>query len=67
MLKDFTNVYSQCMLFLNTRDTAITTGTLLVAINDGNIQVWSHHYMCERYITSFNAIHMPGDVSKWLK
>lgn len=44
----------------------VSNGTLLVSLSDGRIQVWSHHHKTECNITDFNAIHVAGDVSKWL-
>lgn len=49
-----------CMIFLNTRPMEPKTGTLLVALENGNIQVWSHH-VSGGFITSFSAIHKAGD------
>jgi hypothetical protein len=54
------------MLSLNNRCLNVSNGTLLVSISDGRIQVWSHHDKSECNITDFNAIHVAGDVSKWL-
>ncbi|XP_056644787.1 WD repeat-containing protein on Y chromosome [Diorhabda sublineata] len=48
------------MLFLNARKTDPKIGTLLVALENGNIQVWSHH-ITGGYITQFSAIHKAGD------
>lgn len=57
---------STCMLSLNNRPLNVSNGTLLVSLSDGRIQVWSHHHNAARNITDFNAIHVAGDVSKWL-
>lgn len=54
------------MLSLNHRPLHPANGTLLISLSSGRIQVWSHHHTTERYITDFNAIHVAGDVSKWL-
>lgn len=54
------------MLSLNNRPIHVSNGTLLVSLSDGRIQVWSHHHNTEYNITDFNAIHVAGDVSKWL-
>lgn len=54
------------MLSLNNRPLNVSNGTLLVSLSDGRIQVWSHHKNAECNITDFNAIHVAGDVSKWL-
>lgn len=57
---------SQCMISLCNRPVDISNGTLLVSLSSGRVQVWSHHEAVQRYITDFNAIHVAGDVSKWL-
>lgn len=49
-----------CMIFLSTRPMRADCGTLLVALENGTIQVWSHH-VGGGYITSFSAIHKAGD------
>ncbi|CAG9835022.1 unnamed protein product [Diabrotica balteata] len=48
------------MLFLNARKTDPRVGTLLVALENGFIQVWSHHIV-GGFIASFSAIHKAGD------
>ncbi|XP_069676341.1 WD repeat-containing protein on Y chromosome-like isoform X2 [Periplaneta americana] len=48
------------MIFLQSRPMQKDVGTLLVAIENGNIQVWSHH-TGGGYISSFFAIHTAGD------
>lgn len=60
------NVTSKCMLSLNNRPMKLSNGTLLVSLSSGRIQVWSHHETTESYTTDFDAIHVAGDVSKWL-
>lgn len=60
------NVTPKCMLSLNNRLMKVSNGTLLVSLSSGRIQVWSHHETTESYITDFDAIHVAGDVSKWL-
>lgn len=60
------SIISRCMLSLNSRPMNVSNGTLLVSLSDGRIQVWSHHHKTECNITDFNAIHVAGDVSKWL-
>ncbi|KAI4460577.1 wd40 repeat domain 95 [Holotrichia oblita] len=50
----------RAMLFLNTRPMAPNVGTLLVSLENGLIQVWSHH-VSGGFITSFSAIHKGGD------
>jgi hypothetical protein len=54
------------MLTLDNRPLNVSNGTLFVALSNGRIQVWSHHHKAEGFITDFNAIHIAGDVSKWL-
>ncbi|KAF2880421.1 hypothetical protein ILUMI_25755 [Ignelater luminosus] len=48
------------MLFLSSRKMRPATATLLVAVENGSIQVWSHH-PAGGFITSFSAIHTAGD------
>ncbi|EFA09801.1 WD repeat-containing protein on Y chromosome [Tribolium castaneum] len=48
------------MLFLNSRPMDPEVGTLLISLENGAIQVWSHH-MSGGFITSFSAIHKAGD------
>lgn len=55
-----------CMLSLNNRSVDVANGTLLVSLSSGRMQVWSHHEKIFCYITAFNAVHVAGDVSKWL-
>lgn len=49
-----------CMLFLSAREMNAENGTLLVALENGSVQVWSHHPY-GGFKTSFYAIHMVGD------
>ncbi|CAH1154332.1 unnamed protein product [Phaedon cochleariae] len=49
-----------CLLFLNARKSDPEVGTLLVALENGVIQVWNHH-IAGGFITSFYAIHKAGD------
>lgn len=49
-----------CMLFLETRPSRPDCGTLLIALENGTIQVWSHH-VAGGFITSFSANHKAGD------
>nr|XP_023023649.1 WD repeat-containing protein on Y chromosome [Leptinotarsa decemlineata] len=49
-----------CMIFLNKRKSDPGVGTLLVAFENGVIQVWNHH-VAGGFITSFSAIHKAGD------
>lgn len=48
------------MIFLNSRPMDPEVGTLLIALENGAIQVWSHH-ISGGFITSFSAIHKAGD------
>ena len=48
------------MIFLQTRPMQPDVGTLLVSLENGNIQVWSHH-SAGGYIGCFFAIHVAGD------
>lgn len=48
------------MIFLSTRPMSPDYGTLFIALENGMIQVFSHHNL-GGYIDSFNAIHMAGD------
>lgn len=48
------------MLFLDSRKSDPEVGTLLVALENGVIQVWNHH-VAGGFITSFSAIHKAGD------
>lgn len=48
------------MLFLNNRTMDPAIGTLLIALENGAVQVWSHH-ISGGFITSFSAIHKAGD------
>ncbi|CAG9763835.1 unnamed protein product [Ceutorhynchus assimilis] len=49
-----------CLLFLCARKTHPQVGTLLVALENGVIQVWNHH-ISGGFITSFSAVHKSGD------
>ncbi|KAB0795580.1 hypothetical protein PPYR_12419 [Photinus pyralis] len=48
------------MIFLSERPMLPGVATLLVALENGNIQVWSHH-PGGSFITSFQAVHSAGD------
>ncbi|XP_037949995.1 WD repeat-containing protein on Y chromosome [Teleopsis dalmanni] len=50
----------QAVLFLQTRPMTKIHGTLFAALENGMIQVYSHHQH-GGYITEFNAIHKTGD------
>ncbi|KAL1498296.1 hypothetical protein ABEB36_009115 [Hypothenemus hampei] len=49
-----------CMLFLGNRKNDPQVGTLLVALENGVVQVWNHHLL-GGFITSFSAVHKAGD------
>ncbi|KAH1000024.1 hypothetical protein HUJ04_001903 [Dendroctonus ponderosae] len=49
-----------CMLFLCSRKSDPMVGTLLVALENGVVQVWNHH-ISGGFITSFSAVHKAGD------
>lgn len=49
-----------CLLFLCSRKSDPKVGTLLVALENGVIQVWNHHVL-GGFITSFSAVHKAGD------
>lgn len=57
---------AQCILSLTKRPMHPSTATFLVSLTNGQIQGWSHHRTGGCYITEFEAIHVAGDVSKWL-
>nr|CAD7403814.1 unnamed protein product [Timema poppensis] len=48
------------MVFLNTRPMMVNCGTLLVAVENGAVQVWSHH-SGGGYLGEFFTIHTAGD------
>ncbi|XP_076266144.1 WD repeat-containing protein on Y chromosome-like [Rhynchophorus ferrugineus] len=48
------------MLFLCARKNDPQVGTLLVALENGVVQVWNHH-VSGGFITSFSAVHKAGD------
>lgn len=50
----------QAVVFLTLRPTHCDWGTLLTALSNGNILVWSHKHI-GGYLDQFNAIHMAGD------
>lgn len=50
----------RCMYFLSARPNIPHLGTLLISVETGHIQVWSHH-QSSGYITMFSAVHMAGD------
>ncbi|XP_045473600.1 WD repeat-containing protein on Y chromosome-like [Harmonia axyridis] len=49
-----------CMLFLEFREPEPNVGTLLVSLENGSVQMWSHHTN-GNFITSFQAVHKAGD------
>ncbi|CAH1973501.1 unnamed protein product [Acanthoscelides obtectus] len=54
------NFAVHCMVFLTARKMDPRVGTLLVSLENGVVQVWSHH-ISGGFITSFSAIHKAGD------
>jgi hypothetical protein len=54
------NLSITAMIFLDIRPMVIGYGTLLTALCDGRVMVWSHHSL-GGYMDAFNAIHMAGD------
>lgn len=50
----------QAVVFLTSRPSRPDYGTLLTALSNGKVLVWSHHRM-GGYMEQFNAIHMAGD------
>ncbi|XP_043259688.1 WD repeat-containing protein on Y chromosome [Colletes gigas] len=50
----------RAMIFLSTRPTGPTIGTLLVSLDSGLIQVWSHH-PGGGFLQAFSVIHAVGD------
>ncbi|XP_055855750.1 WD repeat-containing protein on Y chromosome-like [Episyrphus balteatus] len=50
----------QALLFLQSRQMSKVHGSLLVALDSGTIQVYSHH-QGGGYLSEFNAVHKSGD------
>ncbi|XP_058119109.1 WD repeat-containing protein on Y chromosome [Anopheles ziemanni] len=50
----------QALLFLSTRPMLPSFGTLLGSLDNGIVQVWSHHPE-GGFVGQFNAVHMAGD------
>ncbi|XP_053977818.1 WD repeat-containing protein on Y chromosome isoform X1 [Hylaeus volcanicus] len=50
----------RAMIFLSTRPTGPNIGTLLVSLDSGLIQVWSHH-PAGGFLEAFSVIHSVGD------
>ena len=48
------------MIFLHSRTMDPDVGTLFISLENGAIQVWSHH-ISGGFLTSFSAIHKAGD------
>lgn len=59
-LKTKKTIAAHTMLFLLSRPLAPNVGTLLVAMENGMIQLWAHH-PAGGYINSFFCIHGIGD------
>ncbi|KAF5291198.1 hypothetical protein FQA39_LY14440 [Lamprigera yunnana] len=49
-----------CMIFLNSRPMEVGVATLLVAVENGTVQAWSHH-PSGSFLTAFQAVHRPAD------
>lgn len=54
------SVAVRAILFLCSRRTGSKIGTLIVSLNSGIIQIWSHHHS-GGFIKAFSAIHIDGD------
>ncbi|KAK0177738.1 hypothetical protein PV328_001756 [Microctonus aethiopoides] len=54
------SVAVRAILFLCSRRTGSKIGTLIVSLNSGMIQMWSHHHD-GGFIKAFSAIHIDGD------
>lgn len=50
----------QSVVFLETRPNKPDYGTLLTALNDGKVAIWSHHQHGGQ-LSQFSAVHMAGD------
>ncbi|XP_028982217.1 WD repeat-containing protein on Y chromosome [Diachasma alloeum] len=50
----------RCVMFLCSRDMEPNVGSLLVALDSGFIQVWSHHVV-GGFLKAFNVKHVPRD------
>lgn len=48
------------IIFLASRELNPETGSLLVSLESGLIQVWTHH-TAAGFLTAFSAIHTQGD------
>lgn len=50
----------RAMIFLTARSVGPNVGTLLVSLNSGLIQVWTHH-PAGGFLEAFSVIHVVGD------
>lgn len=50
----------RAMIFLTSRQTAADVGSLLVSLDSGLIQVWTHH-VAAGFLVAFSVIHTRGD------
>ena len=48
------------VVFLKSRSVAPDIGTMLIALENGQVQMWSHHSN-GGFLQAFLAIHMAGD------
>ncbi|CRK91080.1 CLUMA_CG004768, isoform A [Clunio marinus] len=62
LAQDSSPLMVQRLLFLLNRPSHFTNGTILAALSNGKIQVWSHHNRREPFITEFDTNCMNGDV-----
>lgn len=53
----------RCMIFLCSRPMLPNVGSLLIAVENGHIQVWTHH-ASGGFLTEFNSVHMAGDYAQ---
>ncbi|XP_063983185.1 WD repeat-containing protein on Y chromosome [Diachasmimorpha longicaudata] len=50
----------RCVMFLCSRDMAPNVGSLMVSLDNGFIQIWSHHAV-GGFLNAFNVKHVPRD------
>lgn len=50
----------RAMIFLAAREVKSDVGTLLIALDSGLVQVWTHHPSAE-FLGAFSVIHTSGD------
>ncbi|XP_049790191.1 WD repeat-containing protein on Y chromosome-like [Schistocerca nitens] len=54
------NLNAHTMMFLSARPMQSNIGTLLIALDNGYVQLWAHH-QAGGFISSFLCIHVSGD------